>query len=89
MVLGRDPLFSYHKERREEGAKRAGLQDGDCFHDGDNVPKVVKEKNDSLIGKFRENDMISSEVLGLIIFMLMSVESRLDSQHTCARFKFI
>ena len=89
MVLGRDQLLAYRKERRDEAATKAGLHDGDCFHDGENVLKVVKQKHDSLTGKFRENDKITREVLVLIKYMLMPAESRSDSQQTCARFHII
>lgn len=56
-------LVAYRDARKLETDKINNFKDGDCFHDGDKVLKVVSEQHEELLNGLRRQDYVTKFVL--------------------------
>lgn len=87
IVRGRKALRDYRTQRRDALKDIPGLQDGDCFHDGEKMLALVVEQHSKLQGNFRQHDFITDRILDLIEEMLQDDASRPSAQDVLKRFQ--
>ena len=76
LVENYEGLKRYRRDRRAATKQIGGLEDSDCFHDGENMLEIVAEWHKSLEQGRRAYDVITVPVLNMIEHMLMDGESR-------------
>jgi hypothetical protein len=82
-------LQQYRQDRRRATKSIPGLQDTDCFHDGENVLEIVHQWHRSLKGCLRRDDLLTGEVLRMIDLMLHEETSRIPTKTVWAMSKRI
>ena len=66
----------YRKDRREAPKNIRGIQESDCFHDGEKMLETVHDWHMRLNERLRKEDFITGEVLRMIKCMLHDETSR-------------
>lgn len=73
VVLGMPGLIKYRQERQQEIYKHGTVQDGSCFHDGENVLDTVKDMHRRLMkdGEVRPKDHVTRPVLDQMVTSML------------------
>ncbi|KAH0539072.1 hypothetical protein FGG08_004370 [Glutinoglossum americanum] len=79
VLRGHDGIIKFRQLRMEETAKIDGFRDHDCFHNGEEVLKVVDEWHEKISIDIRWGDRITAGVLELIKEMFWDSNSRPDA----------
>ncbi|KAH8590626.1 hypothetical protein B0O99DRAFT_675870 [Bisporella sp. PMI_857] len=66
VVGSHEEVERYRRKRRAATKNIPGLQDTDCFHDGENVLPMVLDYHESLAKRFSPHDCITKQVLHMI-----------------------
>lgn len=76
VVEGYRGLERYRQLRQEATGQIAGFEDGNCFHDGEQMLDIVRTQHRDLEDCFRSQDAITSAVLAMIEDMLVDANAR-------------
>ena len=74
VVLGMSGLTAYRNQRQQEITGKDTIQDGSCFHDGENVLKTVEDMHNRLEkkGEVRPGDCVTKPVLEHMVSAMLS-----------------
>ena len=78
---GRPGLLEYRRRRKQETDGIHDFQDGDCFHDGEKVLRVVGEMHGDLPDFVRGGDHITLAVSEMALEMLVASDLRPEAKY--------
>lgn len=81
VVDGYEALEQYRQLRQEATKAIPGFEDGNCFHDGEQMLEIVRTQHRNLEECLRSHDTITSAVLAMIEDMLVDANSRPNANH--------
>ena len=76
VVLGMDSLREYRRRRIWETNQIPDFHDGDCFHDGDKILKVVLQMLEDLPQSIRTSDYITEKLLSMIEKEMLTIPEK-------------